>query len=84
MNEFNIDKIYIPIINLGENEGICTCPVWWDKDKRTEHPECIGLLSYIRKDALLEWAENWGKYKLRTDDGFLYAMELLINKLNSL
>lgn len=41
-------------------------------------------IEYIRKDALLEWAENWGKYKLRTDDGFLYAMELLINKLESL
>ena len=42
------------------------------------------IVEYIRKDALLEWAENWGKYKLRTDEGFLYAMELLINKLNSL
>lgn len=40
-------------------------------------------IEYIRKDVLLEWAENWGKYKLRTDDGFLYAMELLVQHLNS-
>ena len=41
-------------------------------------------IKFIRKDALLEWAENWGKYKLRTDDGFLYAMELLVQHLNSM
>ena len=43
-----------------------------------------GAEEYVRKEALIEWAENWGKYKLRTDDGFLYAMELLVQHLESM
>lgn len=78
------DKIYVPMVNLGIEDGEHPAPLWWNKDKKSEHPDVAGTIEYIRKDALLEWAENWGKYKLRTDDGFLYAMELLINKLNSL
>lgn len=39
-------------------------------------------VEYIRKDALLEWAENWKK--LGMSDDFLYAMETLINHMNSM
>ncbi len=42
---------------------------------------------YIRKDALLEWANGWLAFKrsgIVVDDGFSYAMEELIKKLNEM
>lgn len=70
------DKIYVDIRHPFSNEF--TEMLGFESRGNSDDIE------YIRKDALLEWAENWDKYKLRTDDGFLYAMELLINKINSL
>ena len=43
--------------------------------------------AYIRKDALLEWANGWLAFKrsgVVLDDGFSYAMEELIKKLNEM
>ena len=37
---------------------------------------------YIRKDALLEWANNWEKIGVSKD--FAYAIETLIKHINSL
>lgn len=66
-------------------DKICVAPHQvFDNDLEIQEVGHNGAEEYIRKEAMLEWAENWGKYKLRTDDGFLYAMELLINKLNSM
>ena len=45
------------------------------------------LDEYIRKDALLEWANSgltFRKNGVILDDGFSYAMEELIKKLNSM
>jgi len=42
---------------------------------------------YIRKESLLEWANSWLAFKrsgLVLDDGFSYAMEELIKKLNEM
>ena len=44
-------------------------------------------IEYIRKDVLLEWANGWLAFKrsgIALDDGFSYAMEELIKKLNSM
>ena len=44
-----------------------------------------GEQEYIRKDALMEWANSWLAFKrsgVVLDDGFSYAMEELIKKLN--
>lgn len=46
-----------------------------------------GGLEYIRKDALIEWANSWLAFKrsgIVLDDGFSYAMDELIDKLNSM
>ena len=39
-------------------------------------------LEYIRKDALLEWADNWKK--LGVSEDFLYAIDILVQHLNSM
>lgn len=42
---------------------------------------------YIRKNALLEWANSWLSFKrsgIVLDDGFSYAMEELIKKLDNI
>jgi len=44
-------------------------------------------IEYIRKDALLEWADSWLAFKrsgIVLDDGFSYAMEELKKKLNNM
>ena len=55
--------------------------------------ECSDDIEYIRKDALLEWAEDWkdsGPIKDSADNGdawsigYLSAMADIIMKLNSL
>ena len=52
------DKIYVPIVNLGIEEGEHPAPLWWNKDKKSEHPDVVGTIAYIRKDALLEWSKG--------------------------
>ena len=76
------DKIYVPIVNLGIEEGATPSPIWWRKDKRHEHEEVVGSVIYIRKDALLEWAKT-NKEKCGTilEDDF---WQEVIDKLNSL
>lgn len=41
-----------------------------------------GAEEYIRKGALLEWAENWKKLGQSKD--FMYAIETLVRHLNSM
>jgi len=70
------DKIYIGIQDLGS--GYAT-----DVSITPEE----GLSEYIRKDALLEWADSWLAFKrsgIVLDDGFSYAMEELKKKLNNM
>lgn len=52
------DKIYLPIVNMGVEDGECTAPIWWNKDKTAEHSEVVKAIEYIRKDLLLEWAKE--------------------------
>lgn len=40
-----------------------------------------GEQEYIRKDAILEWANNWKK--LGVSEDFLYAIDTLVLHLNS-
>lgn len=67
------DKIFIGI----KTDGVFSTYTTVCKD----YP---GAVVYISKEALIKWAENWSKYKLRTDDGFLYAMETLVQHLESM
>ncbi len=62
------DKIYMNPVELDERAKYLLEP-FKDRD-----------ICYIRKDHLVEWAEN--NKKLRTDDEFVYAMDVLINWLN--
>ena len=67
------DKIYI------RDFGNTLCKVWtYEPGKRKADVD----IAYIRKDAILEWAENWKK--LGVSEDFLYAMEVLKQHLGSL
>lgn len=48
------DKIFVPVVYLGPEEGYCPSPIWWKKDKSHEHEEVIGSIIYIRKDLVDE------------------------------
>jgi len=55
---------------------------WWDGNKPNDN-----FQEYIRKEALMEWANSWLAFKrsgIVLDDGFSYAMEELIKKLNEM
>lgn len=87
------DKIYVPIVNLGIEEGEHPAPLWWNKDKKSEHPDVVGTIEYIRKDALLGWAKEQKKetedlIKEHPKDDSLWAemhwYERLINHIESL
>lgn len=72
------DKIYIHP-NYEPSGG------WITTERREYQPDDVWETEYIRKDALLEWAnerlnENDGRYSTFFD----YALNLLIDKLNSL
>ena len=76
------DKIYISIGAISSNipDEQYALPGWHEKS----NPKTANEI-YIRKDALLEWAnerlnENDGRYSTFYD----YALNLLIDKLNSL
>lgn len=71
------DKIYITTHN-GETLSSKWTTIPFRDFENTE---------YIRKDALLEWANSWLAFKrsgVVLDDGFSYAMEELIKKLNEM
>ena len=71
------DKIYIQT-NAGETLSSKWTTIPFRDFENTE---------YIRKDALIEWANSWLAFKrsgIVVDDGFSYAMEELIKKLNSM
>lgn len=79
------DKIYIPIIEEDGKKLLCTN--WWDVDTSPQNAYVNETIPYIRKDALLEWANSWLAFKrsgVVLDDGFSYAMEELIKKLNEM
>lgn len=79
------DKIFVPVVYLGPEDGDCPSPIWWEKYKSHEHEEVIGSITYIRKDAMLEWLES-GVYEHnedRFDDGFNTALGQVIDKLNT-
>ena len=69
------DKIYLRIQDLGSGY------VYGISLNDNEEQE------YIRKGAIIEWANSWLAFKrsgIVLDDGFSYAMEELIKKLNSM
>jgi len=83
------DKIYIPIVREEKRELLCT--IWWPEDNRTESDKefISGVIPYIRKDALLEWAkEHYTSLDITKrdmwDGGYNCAIKELIDKLNSL
>lgn len=76
------DKIYLSTGTVSSNipEEHYALPGWREKPYSQ-----VRSVEYIRKDALLEWAnerlnENDGRYSTFYD----YALNLLIDKLNSL
>lgn len=70
------DKIYITEYNANVQTGYFS-----------RNQDDVFTEEYIRKDALIEWANSWLAFKrsgVVLDDGFSYAMEELIKKLNSM
>ena len=63
------DKVYV---KKEKNNIVYSLSVQYDN----------GGKEYICKDALLEWANNWKK--LGVSEDFLYAMETLVQHLNSM
>ncbi len=66
------DKIYIQT-NAGETLSSKWTTIPFRDFENTE---------YIRKDALMEWANNWKQ--LGQSDDFMYAIETLVQHLNSM
>lgn len=73
--------IFLPIVNMGVEDGECIAPMWWNKDKTAEHSEAVKAIGYVRKDLLFEWLENKVSlsYGVATD-----AFVEVIDKINSL
>ena len=84
------DKIYVPIVDLGVEDGKCLSPIWWNRDKKDEHPGVIDTAEFIRKEALLEWAEEMKDALIKETDGRWSdvgrhdMLTLFIDKINSL
>ena len=68
------DKLYIGRRNYGPLIG------GWESQPFSSKE--IESIEYIRKDALIEWAKNWEW--LGQSDDFLYAMDVLVQYLNSM
>ena len=66
------DKIYISEYNTNVETG------YFSRNK-----DDVFTQEYIRKDALLEWVDNWRKLGVVSED-FLYAMKILVQHLNSM
>ena len=69
------DKIYVGLKDVGSG-------YIWDISILDN-----GMEQYIRKDALLEWANNWLSFErseIGLDKGFAHAMKIIIDKLNSM
>lgn len=76
------DKIYIPIIEEGGKQLLCT--IWWETDTIPTNVYVKETIPYIRKDALLEWVKlAYGKVSMNPFDCF-EAFEELIDKIESL
>lgn len=49
------DKIYVPIIDMGVEEGgEQMFAIWWNRDKSAEHSEHKGVAEFVSKDAILK------------------------------
>lgn len=62
-------EIFVPIVDLGPEEGKCLAPHWWRRDKSAEYPVCEGSVKYILADfsALLPDTEPGIKSSLTTE-----------------
>lgn len=86
------DKIYVPIVNLGIEDGEHPAPLWWNKDKKSEHSDVVGTIEYIRKEAILEWAKKrkeqagigLSEYDMGHENGICEVIEELIKHIESL
>ncbi len=70
------DKIYVRKYRDGDTSW------FWENEPYEDEIAGIEAVEYIRKDALLEWAENWKQ--LGQSDDFMYAIETLVQHLNSM
>lgn len=70
------DKIYVRQYRDGDTS------VFWDEEPHEDEIAGIEAVEYIRKDALLEWANNWKQLGQSKD--FMYAIETLVRHLNSM
>ena len=80
------DKIYLPIIEEDGKKLLCTN--WWETDTSSCNAYVNETIPYIRKDALLEWANKELEMRRNTGDDYFYpaivVLDDLIDKLNSL
>ena len=71
---------------MGVEDGECTAPIWWNKDKTAEHSDVVKAIEYISKDYLIRWAKE-KKAELLDDEltdvaaGINMGMDMLIYKL---
>lgn len=75
------DKVYVVPMKTSENQDAFV-GLAYELDNLL-----IDKTEYIRKEVLLEWANSWLAFKrsgIVLDDGFSYAMEELIKKLNEI
>jgi len=87
------DKIYVPMVDLGIEDGVQLHPVWWRNDRTAENKCVVGVIPYIRKEALLEWArkeadgyfESFARELCGMEGRMMgEAFEKLIKEINSL
>lgn len=64
--------IFVPMVNLGIEDGEHPAPLWWNKDKKSQHSDVVGTIEYIRKEVV----EHIIRSALGPQDA--------LNKLNSL
>lgn len=77
-------KIYIPFRQSYPNapieEGHTHLGADWFVSKCDQ--TAVGFQEYIRKEEILEWANNWEK--IGVSDDFAYAIQTLIKHIESL
>ena len=83
------DTIYIPIVEEEGKKLLCTN--WWETDTSSRNAYVNETIPYIRKDAILEWANkrtetipDLGFDNGDTEYGYMRAIENLIEHINSL
>lgn len=82
-----LNKIYVPIIDMGvEAGGGHLAATWWNRDKSAEHPEHLGVVEYISKDAIIKILNHEKSLRDRYagDAESIELINALISRINSL